>query len=128
MMTFKLEKCFSSNKRETKGTSIEEKEVEEEVKTGTMTTGIPGGFTVFSFKLHIGHATVIPTTRARIDETTSRCKKLLLLMFPMQTREAAMTSTVTTETAVVAAEGDLFFLNSLYIKLQGAEKRSELWF
>ena len=72
-----------------------------------MTTGIPDDFLVFSFKLSLGHATAIPITRARIDEKISRCMKLLLLMFPMQTREAARTSTATTGTVAVAAEGDL---------------------
>jgi len=54
-----------------------------------------------------GHATAIPITRAKIDEKISRCMKPILLMFPMQTREAARTSTATTGTVAVAvaAEG-----------------------
>jgi len=60
-------------------------EEEEEVKT--MTTG---------------HATVTPTTRARIGETTSRCLKLLLRPLP---REVARMSTATTGTAVAVVEG-----------------------
>ena len=90
-----------------------------------MTTGIPGGFSVFSFKLSLGHATAIPITRARIDEKISRCMKLLLLMFPVQTREAARTSTATTGTVAVAvaAEGDLLFQNSLHNLLNCRELR-----
>jgi len=90
MMTSKLAKCFSSNKKETGGMLTEGKEEgEEEVKT-----------------MKTGHEIVIPTTKARIGEgTISRCLKLLLRSLPMQIREAARMSTATTGTVVAVAEG-----------------------
>jgi len=90
MTTYKLVKCFSSNKKETGGMLTEGKEEgEEEVKTTTT-----------------GHETVIPTMKARIgEETISRWLKLHLQPLPMEIRGAARMSTATTGTVVAVVEG-----------------------